>query len=112
MAGEPVLGVVGQQAQDHLQAAAPGAQQRDLGIGVDGVGGSFAGIASRAPAAAVCLRRAAVIVRCAAGIRVVFLAATLIAGSAISVARSRSAAARVFSASRTAAFAFTRPGSR
>jgi hypothetical protein len=41
---------------------------------------------------------------------VVFLAATLIAGSAIRVARPRSAAARVFSASRTAAFAFFRAG--
>jgi len=34
-----VLGVVREQLQHHLQAAAPGAQQRDLGFGVDDIGG-------------------------------------------------------------------------
>ena len=38
-----MLGVVREQPQYHLQAAAPGAQQRGLGAGVDGVGGQFRG---------------------------------------------------------------------
>ena len=38
-----MLGVVREQPQDHLQAAAPGAQQRGLGAGVDGIGGQFRG---------------------------------------------------------------------
>ena len=41
-----------------------------------------------------------------------FLAAGVMAGSASSPASSRSAAARVFSASRTAAFAWSRAGLR
>ena len=38
-----MLGVVGEQAQHHLQAAAAGAQQRDLGVRVDLVRGQFRG---------------------------------------------------------------------
>src|SRR5208282_1972435 len=41
--GEPVLGVVREEPQDHLQAAAPGAQECHLGVGVDGAGGQFRG---------------------------------------------------------------------
>jgi hypothetical protein len=33
--GEPVLGVVREQPEYHLQAAPPGAQHRDLGAGVE-----------------------------------------------------------------------------
>jgi hypothetical protein len=46
----------------------------------------------------------------AAGISLVFLAAGVMAGSASRAARSRSAAASAFSASRTAAFACLRAG--
>jgi hypothetical protein len=74
---------VREQPQHHLQAAAAGAQQRDF---------------------------AAVILFCAAGISLVFLAAGVIAGSASRRARSRSAAPSSFSASRTAAAAFLRAG--
>ena len=35
---EPVLGVLGQQSQDHLQAAPPGAQQRGSRVRVDAAG--------------------------------------------------------------------------
>jgi hypothetical protein len=38
-----VLGVAGEQSQDHLQAAAPGAQQRGPGVRVDLAGGQFRG---------------------------------------------------------------------
>ena len=72
--------------------------------------GSFAGIVSRAAAAASRILRALAILSCAAGISFVFLAAGVMAGSAISAARSRSAAARAFSASRTAAVASLRAG--
>ena len=72
--------------------------------------GSFAGIVSRAAAAAASFLCVAVILSCAAGISLVFLAAGLMAGSASSTARSRSAAATAFSASRTAALAFLRAG--
>ena len=41
LAGQPVLGVVREQPRDHLQAAAAGAQQRDLGVGVDVIGGQL-----------------------------------------------------------------------
>ncbi len=34
-------GVAGEQPQDHLQAAPAGAQQRDLGLRVDLIGGQF-----------------------------------------------------------------------
>ena len=40
---QPVLGVVREQPQHHLQAAAAGPQQRDLGCGVDEVGGQLGG---------------------------------------------------------------------
>ena len=43
VARQPVLGVVREQPQHHLQAAAAGAQQRDLGFGVDDVGGQLGG---------------------------------------------------------------------
>ena len=82
VARQPVLGVVREQPQHHLQAAA----------------------------AASSLVRAAVIFFSAAGISVEFLAAGLIAGSASMAARSRSAAASAFSASRTSAVAFLRAG--
>ena len=72
--------------------------------------GSFAGIVSRAAAAAASFLCAAVISFCAAGISRVFLAAGLMAGSASRRARSRSAAASALSASRTAAAAFARAG--
>ena len=62
-----MLGVVGEEPQDHLQAAAPGAQQRDLGVGIDVAGGQFAGMSLRAAAAAVTAWRARVILSCRAG---------------------------------------------
>jgi hypothetical protein len=43
VAREPVLGVAGQQSQDHLKAAAPGAQQRGSRVRVDVAGGQFRG---------------------------------------------------------------------
>ena len=72
--------------------------------------GSFAGIGSRAACAAARAFSALVIFFWAAGISRVFLAAGVMAGSASRPARSRSAAARAFSASRTAALAFLRAG--
>ena len=65
----------------------------------------------RAAVAAASVVRARVIFFCRAGMRA-FLAAGVMAGSASSPASSRSAAARVFSASRTAAFAWSRAGLR
>ena len=41
--GEPVLGVVREEPQHHLQAAAPGAQHRDPGVGIDLVGAQLDG---------------------------------------------------------------------
>ena len=41
--GQPVLGVVREQPQHHLQSAAAGAQQRDFGVGVDHIGGQLGG---------------------------------------------------------------------
>jgi hypothetical protein len=41
MGGEPVLGVVGEQPQDHLQATAPGAERGGAGFGVDLVRGQL-----------------------------------------------------------------------
>ena len=70
----------------------------------------MAGMVSRAAATAVSFLRAAVIFFSAAGISFEFLAAGLIAGSASRRARSRSAVASAFSASRTAATAFLRAG--
>ena len=72
--------------------------------------GSFAGSASRAFFALSSRWRAAAISRSAAGIRLAFLTAGVIAGLASRTARPRSAAARSFSASRTAAFASLRAG--
>src|SRR5512135_2362314 len=42
--GEPVLGVEGQQAQQHLQGAAAGAGAGALRVGVEGVRGQFRGV--------------------------------------------------------------------
>ena len=72
--------------------------------------GSFAGIASRAFFAVSSRRRAAAIACSAAGISLAFLSAGVIAGSASRTARPRSAAARFFSASRTAALPSLRAG--
>jgi len=73
--------------------------------------GSFAGMGLRAVTAAAAAARALVILSCRAGMRA-FLAAGVTAGSASSPASSRSAAARALSASRTAAFAWSRAGLR
>src|ERR1039457_5699158 len=43
VAGQPVLGVVREEPQDHLQGSAAGAQQGALGFGVDLVGGEPGG---------------------------------------------------------------------
>jgi hypothetical protein len=100
---------VREQSQHHLQAAASGAQQRDLGFGVDDVGGQLGGdrvagrrgVGSGAGGGDFC---------CAAGISRVFLAAGLVAGSASRQARSSRAWASAFSAVRAAALAFLRSG--
>ena len=106
-----MLGVVGEQSQDHLQAAAPGAQQRDPGVGVDGAGGQLRGdgLAGRGGGGQ---RRAG-----AGDLLLQGGDAGVLGGGgdgrpASSPASSRSAAARVFSASRTAAFAWSRAGLR
>ena len=105
-----MLGVVREQPQYHLQAAPAGAQQRGPGAtGSMSLAGSLAGMSLRAATAAARALRARVIFFCAPGMAA-FFAAAVIAGSASSPARARSAAASVFSASRTAAFAFLRAG--
>ena len=71
--------------------------------------GSFAGTGLRAVMAAARSLRAVVILFCRSGMRP-FFAAGVRSGLASSAARPRSAAARVFSASRTAAFARLRAG--
>ena len=107
---EPVLGVVREQAEDHLQAAPPGAQQCDLGLRVDLVGGQL-----RRDRVAGLLRG----VQFAAGSGDRLLGGgdqpgVLIRGRDRRVgeqaARPRSAAARSFSASRTAALPSLRAG--
>ncbi len=99
-----MLAVVREQPQHHLQAAEAGAQERGFGFGSMTLAGSFAGILSRAAAAASFVRAA--VFFCAAGISLVFLAAGVMAGSASSAASSRSAVASIFSVSRTVAVAF------
>ena len=69
-----MLGVVGEEPQDHLQAAPPGVEQGDLGVGVDGAGGQLVGMGLRAVVAAAVAARARVIFFCRAGMRA-FLAA-------------------------------------
>ena len=102
-----MLGVVREQPEHHLQAAPPGAQHCHLRLGVDLVGGQL-----RRDRAAGLIRRAelAAISRSAAGISLAFLSAAVMAGSASRAARPRSAAARSFSASRTAELPSLRAG--
>ena len=73
--------------------------------------GSLAGTGLRAVTAAARSLRARVIAACWPGMRA-FLAAAVIPGLVSSAARSRSAVARVFSALRTAALAWSRAGLR
>ena len=73
--------------------------------------GSFAGTGLRAAVAAATAARARVMFSWEPGMRW-FLAAGLRPGSWSRTARPRSAAARVFSASRTAALAWSRAGLR
>ena len=108
---EPVLGVVREQAEDHLQAAPPGAQQCDLGVPVELVGGQLrrdrvAGLLRGVQFAAGSGDR----LLGGGGSASAFLSAGGIAGSASVAARPRSAAARSFSASRTAALPSLRAG--
>jgi hypothetical protein len=110
VAGQPVLGVVREQPQHHPQAAAPGAQQRDLRVGAMTLAASLAGMASRAAPAAASARSARLIFFWAARISLVFLAAVVMAGSASMTARSSRAAVSAVSAFRTAVFAVLRAG--